>query len=322
MSEIFDVLGHLRPLASHPLLLPISLYWVCSQILRRDMRAVHEKMDKVQSDTGLLKKYLRVNGMNIPSAPGQAEGGAKQSRTHAEIHGDIVEQHALLTRGLSEFTDELGQSCRSALEQLERLEQPDQPTAYGGLFFDKKAHLELDRLLTHTEIGTKYELKHRERMLSRVNMQLQVLYNLMQSRIGDETLRDSSAMKSIALLTMVFLPSTALATIFSMGSFFSQTSDNAHLIVSREIWIFGAITAPITIFVVATYLVWVQRAEISRWWKQKRQRRQNHHVEALAGMKENGTETSPNDRPWRSTALKKEEEEEEEEWTSASKSEG
>jgi hypothetical protein len=30
-------------------------------------------------------------------------------------------------------------------------------------------------------------------------------------QIADETLRDSSAMKSIALLTMIFLPSTTLA---------------------------------------------------------------------------------------------------------------
>ena len=33
----------------------------------------------------------------------------------------------------------------------------------------------------------------------------------MQQRIAQETGRDSSAMKSIAVLTMLFLPSTALA---------------------------------------------------------------------------------------------------------------
>lgn len=42
----------------------------------------------------------------------------------------------------------------------------------------------------------------------------------MQQRIAQETGRDSSAMKSIALLTMLFLPSTALAVSFPSSSLF------------------------------------------------------------------------------------------------------
>jgi hypothetical protein len=118
-------------------------------------------------------------------------------------------------------------------------------------------------------------------MLSRVDMQLQVLYNLMQSRIGDETLRDSSAMKGIALLTMTFLPSTALATIFSMSAFFSQTPDNTHVIVSSEFWIFWALAGPITILVLISYFTWVQWAEIRRWWRGEPKRQD---VEARAGL--------------------------------------
>jgi hypothetical protein len=37
----------------------------------------------------------------------------------------------------------------------------------------------------------------------------------MQQQISRETKRDSSAMKSISLLTMVFLPATAIAVSFS-----------------------------------------------------------------------------------------------------------
>jgi hypothetical protein len=62
----------------------------------------------------------------------------------------------------------------------------------------------------------------------------------MQSLIEDKALRDSLALKSIALLTTIFLPSTALATIFSVSAFFSQTSDNTHIIVLSEFWIFCA----------------------------------------------------------------------------------
>lgn len=42
-------------------------------------------------------------------------------------------------------------------------------------------------------------------------------------QIADETLKDSSAMKSIALLTMIFLPSTALAVSLHWGMDLSST---------------------------------------------------------------------------------------------------
>ena len=57
------------------------------------------------------------------------------------------------------------------------------------------------------------ELQTRARILSRIDMYLSVLYNLMQQQIARDTKRDSSSLKSIALLTMVFLPATAIATI-------------------------------------------------------------------------------------------------------------
>jgi hypothetical protein len=276
MAGVLEVVDDLKSLASHPLLLPIALYWVCSQILRRDMQSVHQKMEQVQIETGLLKNYLRVDcpKASTTTATG-AEKSTDQAPTLTEIHEVIVVQHALLTRGLAEFTEELGQSCRSTLDDLDLLSEQ------GKIGIDKDAHLELRNLLAHTEISMKYELHHRNRMLSRVDMQLQVLYNLMQSRIGDETLRDSSAMKGIALLTMTFLPSTALATIFSISAFFSQTPDNTHLIVSSEFWIFWALAGPITIPVLISYFTWVQWAEIRRWWRGKPKQQD---VEGQAGL--------------------------------------
>ncbi len=44
-----------------------------------------------------------------------------------------------------------------------------------------------------------------------VRILLDKFYNLMQQGIALETKRNSSAMKSIAMLTMVFLPATAVA---------------------------------------------------------------------------------------------------------------
>lgn len=55
------------------------------------------------------------------------------------------------------------------------------------------------------------EWQHQARMLQRLELYVQVLYILMQQNIARETKRDSSGMKSISLLAMIFLPATAIA---------------------------------------------------------------------------------------------------------------
>lgn len=55
-----------------------------------------------------------------------------------------------------------------------------------------------------------------------------LLYNLMQQHIARETKRDSSAMKSISLLTMVFLPATAIAVGLSHFTWTVKWSPRKH----------------------------------------------------------------------------------------------
>lgn len=52
-----------------------------------------------------------------------------------------------------------------------------------------------------------------------------------QGRVAQETRRDSNAMKSIALLTMVFLPSTALAVSFRSVISMSNSTDHIPVIL-------------------------------------------------------------------------------------------
>ena len=59
--------------------------------------------------------------------------------------------------------------------------------------------------------------------------------------------RDSSSMKTIAIMTMAFLPATSFAALFSLPSF----SKSAH----AELWVYWALTIPTTIMV---FLVWIE----------------------------------------------------------------
>ncbi|KAK7956407.1 uncharacterized protein PG986_005629 [Apiospora aurea] len=69
--------------------------------------------------------------------------------------------------------------------------------------------------------------------------------------VGKAAREDSAAMKTIATLTMVFLPPTFVSAMFSM-SFFNFDSE-AGWRVSEKYWIYWAFAAPITL---ATYLWW------------------------------------------------------------------
>lgn len=77
--------------------------------------------------------------------------------------------------------------------------------------------------------------------------------------------RDGIAMKTIAILGIVFLPGTFMATLFSINMFDwgdADSGETSSLTVSPSMWIYWAITVPLTLL---TFLVWV-------FWS----RRENH----------------------------------------------
>ncbi|KMU72534.1 hypothetical protein CISG_09521 [Coccidioides immitis RMSCC 3703] len=85
-----------------------------------------------------------------------------------------------------------------------------------------------------------------------VKFQLQIIANLLQrlksnhERLKSEISADSSAMKSIAFLTMLFLPATFVAAVFSTTFF---EFDERGWKISNSIWIYWAVTIPATILV-------------------------------------------------------------------------
>ena len=69
--------------------------------------------------------------------------------------------------------------------------------------------------------------------------------------------RDNIAMKTIAILGIVFLPGTFVATLFSINMFDwggADGGDASSLAVSPNMWIYWVITVPLT---VVTFLIWL-----------------------------------------------------------------
>ena len=106
--------------------------------------------------------------------------------------------------------------------------------------------------------------------------------------IAEETKRDSSAMKTLALITIVFLPTTAVAvsilthwllamlkhlqTIFSMGTFFdTNTGDGGDQVkTSPQFWIFWCVAIPLTLGTLMIWILWINRKQVSQLWDKRR----------------------------------------------------
>ncbi|KAH7402689.1 hypothetical protein BKA66DRAFT_6936 [Pyrenochaeta sp. MPI-SDFR-AT-0127] len=68
--------------------------------------------------------------------------------------------------------------------------------------------------------------------------------------------KDSAAMKTLAVLTTVFLPPTFVATFFSM-TMFDWTSDPTRTLTSSKyLWIYWAVAVPLTALVLITWRIW------------------------------------------------------------------
>ena len=78
-------------------------------------------------------------------------------------------------------------------------------------------------------------------------------FNLATQRDSQVLKQDSNAMKAIAVLTLVFLPLTGIASLFSTPFFEVAGS---HLWVSASIWIFWVITVCLTCSIVSVWVWW------------------------------------------------------------------
>lgn len=72
---------------------------------------------------------------------------------------------------------------------------------------------------------------------------------------GIINLQDGASMKTIAVITMAFLPATFVATLFAMPIF--SWNDSQDRIIGHQFWVYWSVEIPLTITV---FLVWLG------WW--------------------------------------------------------
>ncbi|GFF55919.1 hypothetical protein IFM58399_10193 [Aspergillus lentulus] len=77
---------------------------------------------------------------------------------------------------------------------------------------------------------------------------------------AEEARRDGSSMKTIAAITLIFLPATTVASIFSM-SMFNWSGEDDQPVITHRFWVYIIAAIGLTVIVVALWLLWFTRSQ-------------------------------------------------------------
>ena len=91
------------------------------------------------------------------------------------------------------------------------------------------------------------------------NEQLNLELTEASFRIAETTLSDAKSMKTIAILTMLLLPGTAVASLFSMNMFNWSAQDGSH-IESKWLWIYFVVAVPLTAMILVAWWIWTRQS--------------------------------------------------------------
>jgi Mg2+ and Co2+ transporter CorA len=167
-----------------------------------------------------VTETLEVTVQNIEQIVKQHELFVS-SRTHSQTETN----HQEVSRRLAFFKSYIDSQRQRSISNEKRLQNEIQ------LAFN---------VVAQHDAGTTVEMSRTQVEMSRTTVEI--------SRAARS---DSATMKTLAFVTLTFLPPTFICALFSMSFF--HYDDSTGWAVSRQIWIYWAIAVPTTI---ATALVW------------------------------------------------------------------
>lgn len=163
LTELLPALRQSIELCGHPLLLPAFACNAWYEIMANQYGSVHDEVrENVQYKTDLMPNYFmskdrrRYEDFDMIDQEGLHD-------QYEQIHQTIVEQHNYLSNGLSYFMED---SINALKEGLEHLAKP---------VLDDDIHEEMSVYIERLRSKTKVELNHRGRLMTKLDMQTQVV---------------------------------------------------------------------------------------------------------------------------------------------------
>lgn len=87
--------------------------------------------------------------------------------------------------------------------------------------------------------------------------------NVVNLEIARATKADSVAMKTIAIVTLTFLPATYVSALLGMNLFsYNPDTNGGHINYSPDLWLYFVISILLTAAVLTTWWVWQRRVEM------------------------------------------------------------
>ncbi|KAL6924533.1 hypothetical protein ACHAPO_003753 [Fusarium lateritium] len=265
-SEIEKSLDHLKACAGqvgHPILLPLIIltYDLSPENDEKQRKARHwlrrlENAVSLRNEVEEQEQYFQNGFIDIDGL----------SRDLVECHGNVMWKRPQAYEALVKEMEKAMETFRFVWITL-------CPNAEKQSEAERKHRKEVEKL--HRSMVSrldfyKVKLKGLENYihitLERLKVQREALYNIMsqrearlnleiageQRRIAHASKRDSTAMKTLSLMGALFLPGTYLASVFSM-TFFDFAAD-ADPVISVELWVYFAITIPVTAIIVFCWM--------------------------------------------------------------------
>ena len=163
LNELLPILRQSPELSAHPLLMPVLTCNAWYEIMASQYGAVHDEIrNNVQVKTDLMPGYFFSQQNKLEDFEVIDQEGL--IKLYKRIHQTIVEQHNYLSNGLSYFVKEFSNALISSLNQ--------KPVAFQlDTEIDEDIRSCIEQLAPKTEI----ELKHRERLLAKLDIQVQVV---------------------------------------------------------------------------------------------------------------------------------------------------
>ncbi|KAK1598711.1 uncharacterized protein LY79DRAFT_252917 [Colletotrichum navitas] len=261
-SDIVSAIQHLTFCArqvGHPMLLPTI-------ILSHDLSSHNDQKQRDARDW--LRKLEHAVSMRNEI---EDEEGYVSKDGYLEVDAisrDLVECHSQVLWKRPQAYLEIVKEMEAGLEKFKK----KVPVEHLPSELDK-LHRSMIARLDFYRLKLKGIENYQATTLERLHIQRSALYNLLsqreskiqfqmageQRRLAHASKRDSTAMKTISLLGAVFLPGTFLASVFSM-TFFDFGKD-ADPVISKDLWVYFAITIPLTIAIVVGWILFDRRRE-------------------------------------------------------------
>ena len=159
----------------HPMFLPTLAHGTWLNALRSQHERIHDRLSEVQLSTGMVRGYYMHNPMvNLH--------GALQPMEHSTIHATIVRQHAFLTNAMFYFVLSLGDAAEKAFEKVKTIVEASRKHVMDPI------EEELRVYTTYHKSKAEIESQHREILLGKVQMQLQVVGHRRSSLFSSRSL--------------------------------------------------------------------------------------------------------------------------------------